>query len=135
MRVLLLHNRYRTVGGEERSVELQVAALDHAGVPHALLERRSGDTGRVRAAGALLRGGEGAAQVAGAVRELRADVVHAHNMLPLIGPRGLQAARDAGAKVVLHLHNVRLFCATGFGERFGGPAPAAGAATRCPACA
>ena len=24
------------------------------------------------------------------------DVVHAHNMLPLIGPRGLEAARDAG---------------------------------------
>jgi glycosyltransferase involved in cell wall biosynthesis len=125
MRVLLLHNRYRTVGGEERSVELQVAALEHAGVPHALLERRSGDTGRARAAGALLRGGEGTEQVADAVRELGADVVHAHNMLPLIGPRGLQAARDAGAKVVLHLHNVRLFCATGFGERFGAPC------TRC----
>ena len=42
-------------------------------------------------------------------------------MLPLIGPRGLEAARSAGAKVVLHLHNVRLFCATGFGERDGGP--------------
>ena len=47
------------------------------------------------------------------MRDLGADVVHVHNMLPLIGPRGLAAARDAGAKVVLHLHNVRLFCATG----------------------
>jgi glycosyltransferase involved in cell wall biosynthesis len=125
MRVLLLHNRYRTVGGEERSVELQARAFERAGIEHALLERRSGDAGRVRAAGALLRGGEGADQVARAVRELGADVVHAHNMLPLIGPRGLQAARDAGAKVVLHLHNVRLFCATGFGERDGAPC------TRC----
>ncbi len=125
MRVLLLHNRYRTVGGEERSVELQRRALERAGVPHALLERRSDRAGRVRAAGALLRGGEGADQVARAVRDTDADVVHAHNMLPLIGPRGLQAARDAGAKVVLHLHNVRLFCATGFGERDGGPC------TRC----
>ena len=26
-----------------------------------------------------------------------------------------------GRKVVLHLHNVRLFCATGVGERDGGP--------------
>ena len=59
------------------------------------------------------------------MRSLGADVVHAHNMLPLIGPKGLRAARDAGAKVVLHLHNVRLFCATGFGERDGGPC------TRC----
>ena len=48
-------------------------------------------------------------------------MVHAHNTLPLIGPKGLAAARATGAKVVLHLHNVRLFCATGFGEREGGP--------------
>jgi glycosyltransferase involved in cell wall biosynthesis len=124
-RVLLLHNRYRTVGGEERSVALQAAAFAHAGVPHALLERRSADAGQARAAVALLRGGEGADQVRRAVQALGADVVHAHNTLPLIGPRGLQAAREAGAKVVLHLHNVRLFCATGFGERDGGPC------TRC----
>ena len=36
MRVLLLHNRYRTAGGEERSVALQAAAFEHAGVPHTL---------------------------------------------------------------------------------------------------
>ena len=120
-RVLLVHNRYRTVGGEERSVDLQAAAFEHAGVPHALLERRSADAGRARAAAAMLRGGDEPGRVAAAVRDLGADVVHAHNTLPLVGPRGLKAARDAGAKVVLHLHNVRVFCATGFGERDGGP--------------
>ena len=120
-RVLLVHNRYRTVGGEERSVALQARAFENAGVPHALMERRSGDAGRVRVAASMLRGGDHSDQVAGAVRSLGADVVHAHNMLPLIGPKGLQAARAEGAKVVLHLHNVRLFCATGFGERDGGP--------------
>jgi glycosyltransferase involved in cell wall biosynthesis len=120
-RVLVLHNRYRVVGGEERSAELQLHALRNAGITHALLERRSADVGRVEAAGALLRGGSGMEDVAAAVRELDATVVHAHNMLPLIGPRGLQAASKAGARVVLHLHNVRLFCATGFGERDGGP--------------
>ena len=31
-RVLLLHNRYRVVGGEERSVELHRRALEHAGI-------------------------------------------------------------------------------------------------------
>ena len=120
-RVLVVHNRYRIVGGEERSVELQLQALAAAGVEHSLLERRSLDAGRVRAAGALLRGGERPAEIADAVRAARATVVHAHNTLPLIGPRGLAAARAAGAAVVLHLHNVRIFCATGFGERDGGP--------------
>jgi glycosyltransferase involved in cell wall biosynthesis len=42
-------------------------------------------------------------------------------MLPLIGPRGLAAAREAGARVVLHLHNARLFCAIGVASRDGGP--------------
>ena len=55
------------------------------------------------------------------MREVGADVVHVHNMLPLVGPRGLAAAREAGAAVVLHLHNVRLFCAIGVASRDGGP--------------
>jgi glycosyltransferase involved in cell wall biosynthesis len=119
--VLVLHNRYRVVGGEERSVELQLRAMAEAGIAHRLVQRRSEQAGRGRAAAALLRGGERPEEVSAAVRELGADLVHAHNMLPLIGVRGLTAARAAGARVVLHLHNVRLFCSTGFGERDGGP--------------
>lgn len=120
-RVLLLHNRYRVTGGEERSLELQRSAFERAGVPVALLERSSSDVRRARAAAALLRGGERPDEVAAAVRGHRATVVHAHNTLPLIGARGLAAARSEGARVVAHLHNVRLFCAPGFGERDGGP--------------
>lgn len=120
-RVLVVHNRYRVVGGEERSAELQLRALERAEVEHALFERKSAGAGRAGAAVAMLRGGSDAAEVAAAVADFGADVVHVHNMLPLIGPRGLSAASRAGAKVVLHLHNVRLFCATGFGERDGAP--------------
>lgn len=121
MRVLVVHNRYRIAGGEERSVELQLRALHDAAVEHALLERRSAEAGSVAAAAALLRGGASSADVAAAVRELGADVVHVHNMQPMIGPRGLQAAREAGARVVLHLHNLRLFCSIGVASRDGGP--------------
>ena len=121
MRVLVVHNRYRIQGGEERSVELQLEALRHAGVAHALLERRSSDLSRAQAARALLRGGRDEDDVEAATRELRADVVHVHNMLPLPGPRGLEAARSAGASVLLHLHNLRLFCAIGVAARDGGP--------------
>ncbi len=96
-RVLLLHNRYRVVGGEERSVELHQRALERAGIDHALLERRSADATPARAATALLRGGSGEDEIAAAVRALGATVVHAHNLLPLIGPRGLEAARASGS--------------------------------------
>jgi glycosyltransferase involved in cell wall biosynthesis len=121
MRVLLLHNRYRHEGGEERALALQVRALERRGVEHRLLERRSADTSRTRAALALVRGGDDEAAIAAAVRDLPADVVHVHNMQPLVGPRGLAAARAAGARVVLHLHNARLFCAIGVAARDGGP--------------
>jgi glycosyltransferase involved in cell wall biosynthesis len=108
-------------GGEERSLALQQRALANAGVEHRLLERRSEDTGRVQAARALLRGGADEDEVARAARELQADVVHVHNMQPLFGPRGLAAARSAGARVILHLHNARLFCAIGVAARDGAP--------------
>ena len=119
--VLVVHNRYRSTGGEERSVELQLAAMGRAGIPHALHERRSADAGRAAAAISVLRGGSEEGEVAAAVQRLGAGIAHFHNVQPLVGPRGLQAAREAGAKVLMHLHNVRLFCAIGVGERDGGP--------------
>jgi glycosyltransferase involved in cell wall biosynthesis len=69
----------------------------------------------VRAARALLRGGEGIDSPQGF------DVVHVHNMHPLFGPRALEAARDTGARVILHLHNFRLFCSIATCFRDGAP--------------
>ncbi|MDW5598903.1 glycosyltransferase, partial [Conexibacter stalactiti] len=71
------------------------------------------------AARGLLRGGLDEQAVAAAVRTHRADVVHAHNVHPLLGWRALAAARAAGARVVLHLHNYRLVCAIGVAFRDG----------------
>ena len=120
-RVLVAHNRYRVAGGEERAVEAQLGALERAGVAHRALVRDSAATGRARAARAMLAGGEHPQLVAEAVRELGATVLHAHNLHPLIGPRALRAAAAAGARVVLHLHNFRLFCAIGVAFRDGAP--------------
>ncbi|MEA2479645.1 MAG: hypothetical protein QOJ07_1567, partial [Thermoleophilaceae bacterium] len=118
-RVLVVHNRYRVAGGEERAVELQLAALERAGVPHSALIRDSAEAGAARAARSMLRGGERPEEVASAVEALGATVVHVHNMHPLFGHRSFEAARSAGAQVVLHLHNYRLFCAIGIAFRFG----------------
>ena len=64
-------------------------------------------------------GGIGSQEVADAVRRMRADVVHAHNVHPMFGWRALAAAREAGARTVLHLHNFRLSCAVGIAYRRG----------------
>jgi glycosyltransferase involved in cell wall biosynthesis len=112
--VLFLHNRYRTTGGEERVVEdLRWLVREHLGEPAELLTRDSASLGRAHAALGLLRGGLEPDEVARAVRLSGARVVHAHNLHPALGWRALAAARAAGARVVLHLHQYRLVCAIG----------------------
>jgi glycosyltransferase involved in cell wall biosynthesis len=112
--ILFLHNRYRITGGEERAVaELMTLVRDELGEEAELLERDSALIGRGRAARGLLRGGLDPDDVGAVVRRTKARIVHAHNLNPSFGPRALQAARQAGAKVVLHLHNYRLVCAVG----------------------
>jgi glycosyltransferase involved in cell wall biosynthesis len=141
--ILFLHNRYRTTGGEERVVEdllwlvrehlgeaaelltRDSAALGrrgNAGEPQSTASGRGGSArgrtsvalgGRASAALGLLRGGLEPEEVARAVRLGGARIVHAHNLHPAFGWRALAAARAAGARVVLHLHQYRLVCATG----------------------
>ncbi len=97
------------------------AALSDHGHDVQLLERSSTAVGAARAAHGLLRGGLEPDEIARAVRRLNADVVHAHNVHPLLGWRSLAAAGRAGARTVLHLHNFRLYCAIAVGYRDGAP--------------
>src|SRR4051794_9070020 len=112
--ILLLHNRYRVPGGEERAVDdldWLIATELNEGV--ARIERDSGELS-ARAAGlGLLRGGIEPDEVAAAVRRSGARVLHAHNVNPAFGWRALAAARAEGARGGLHLHNYRLGCANG----------------------
>jgi glycosyltransferase involved in cell wall biosynthesis len=112
--VLVVHNRYRFRGGEERAVELQMEALARAGVDATLLDADSQQMRSGAAARSMLRGGE-------PIDTGGADVVHVHNMHPRFGPRALRSAKEQGARVVLHLHNFRLFCSIATCFRDGEP--------------
>ena len=135
--ILFLHNRYRTAGGEERVVDdLLWLVREHLGEDAQLLERDSASLGRASAAAACSAAACDPDDVAAAVRRTGARVVHAHNLLPTLGWRALAAARGAGARVVLHLHNYRLVCAVGTCFNAAArTARAAAGATRAPACA
>jgi len=112
--ILFLHHRYRTLGGEERVVDdLAWLVREHLGEDAEVLSRDSAAMSGARAAAGLLRGGIEPQEVADAVRRTGARVVHAHNLHPTFGWRALAAARAAGARTVLHLHNYRLVCAVG----------------------
>lgn len=118
-RVLILHNRYRLAGGEERYVKQLAELLGRRAESVAVLERSSDDVGSIGAASGLLRGGLRPEEVRSAVEKSGATIVHAHNLHPSFGWRALAAARDAGAATLLHLHNYRLFCAIGIAYRDG----------------
>src|SRR3954454_13924673 len=120
-RVLVVHNRRRIHGGEERAVDQQVAAMRRASIPHETLFRDSAEAGKTRAARSLVAGGEAPEDVAAAARAADANIVHFHNIHPLLGSRSLAAAKGGGARVVMHLHNFRLFCAIGVSFRLGKP--------------
>jgi glycosyltransferase involved in cell wall biosynthesis len=86
----------------------------------------------------MLGGGAKPREVAAAVARAGAEIVHVHNLNPLFGTRVLAAVRAAGARVVMHLHNYRLFCAIAIAYRDGdtctrckGPNTASGLLLRC----
>jgi glycosyltransferase involved in cell wall biosynthesis len=117
MRVLLAHNRYRVPGGEERHVELLERGLTEAGVEVRRFERESSDLEPSRGAriatGLALPYRPGGGGIARAIDEWRPDVVHFHNLWPLLTPAALRIARRRGAAVVLTLHNYRFACPGG----------------------
>ncbi|MFT4035972.1 MAG: glycosyltransferase family 4 protein [Patulibacter sp.] len=118
--VLALHHGYRVAGGEERAAT-QLAELAEAqlGERVAWLYRDSTALTATAAARGMLAGGFGARQVASALEQTGADLLHAHNLFPTFGPAALRSARRAGAAVVVHLHNTRLLCSVATNVRRG----------------
>jgi glycosyltransferase involved in cell wall biosynthesis len=117
MRVLIAHNRYRERGGEDRHVALLEAGLRAAGIQTRLFAPDSagltGSPARRARAAALLAYDPGAAGIGRVLSEWRPDVVHFHNLWPLLTPAALRRARRAGARVVLTTHNCRFACPGG----------------------
>ena len=121
MRVVLVHNRYRSAApsGENRVVDQEAVALANLGHQVTRFERCSDEIERwPRAKQASLPArvvwSRDAHRGLGAVlRELRPDVVHVHNTFPLLSPAVLYACRDAAVPIVATIHNYKLACASG----------------------
>ena len=130
-RVLLVHNYYGSSApsGENQVFEAEKVMLEKHGVEVRTFIRQS-DTirngGKLRRLWGMVKGaastiGNPFAAVA-LRREIRAfhpEVVHFHNVFPLISPLGFRAAHRAGARVILTLHNYRTVCAAGIPMREG----------------
>jgi glycosyltransferase involved in cell wall biosynthesis len=114
MRVLILHSHYLSgaLSGENRVVD-EEADLLRARHEVDVYRPSPADFGsRTLAARSLFSAGV-AAEVGERVIQRKIDVVHCHNLFPTLGPAVLAAASEAGAAVVLTLHNYRLACIAG----------------------
>jgi glycosyltransferase involved in cell wall biosynthesis len=110
MRILVLHSRYASghLSGENRVVADEARLLEEAG-HDVCVWAPSGDG--LRGARALRAGVQAvwSRAAANAVRGFRPDVVHCHNLFPLLSPAVLRQA-SGDAPVVVTLHNYRLLC-------------------------
>jgi glycosyltransferase involved in cell wall biosynthesis len=121
MRVLLVHNRYRSSApsGENRVVDQESEELAHAGHEVRRFEKHSDEIEQWSVARKALLPArvvwspESYRELTAVLRGYRPDVVHVHNTFPLVSDAVLYACRDASVPVVATIHNYRLVCASG----------------------
>jgi len=121
MKILIVHNRYRPTApsGEDVVVDQESAALLSRGHEVVLFQRRSEDIAswsllkRATLPGRVLWSNESRRDITELLIKFAPDVVHLHNIFPLITPSVLYACRDASIPVVATLHNYKLGCASG----------------------
>lgn len=121
MRILLVHNRYRSAApsGENRVVDQEGQALSDLGHEVRRFIRESDEISQwslPKKASLPIRtiwNWSASQDLKAVLREYRPEVVHVHNTFPLLSPAVLYACRDAGIPVVATIHNYKLACANG----------------------
>jgi len=144
MKVLLLHNRYRQPGGEDRVAALEAALLRRNGIQvvEPDFENTISSQNRLRQTFELAAQSAWSEDSYQRVRKLcelhRPDVAHVHNFWLRMSPSVHAACRDAGVATVQSLHNYRIACVNGVLLRNGsvcescvGKVPWRGAVHRC----
>ncbi|MEM1331422.1 MAG: glycosyltransferase [Planctomycetota bacterium] len=120
MRIGILHNAYRYRGGEDRVAEAEARLLASAGhhVSRLCFDNQIefaelGPKLLNLARSATGWNSHAASRVQEWIRSERLDIVHTHNLFPLITAAGPDAIRAMRVPIVATLHNYRAFCASG----------------------
>jgi len=118
MKVLQAHNYYRVRGGEKIVMEQTTALLRGNGHRVELFTRDSRDIasgwrGAWRAAAGGVYSRTARDSMRETLRSFQPDLVHVHNVHPLISPSALAACRAEKVPVVMTCHNFRLVCPAG----------------------
>lgn len=114
MKIIQVHNRQRGVGGQNVMCDAVGSLLARKGHQVVPFERSNEDihglSGKIRA----FAGGTYSVSIkrefAALLRTEKPDLVHVHNLYPLISPSVLVASRQYGVPVVMRCANFRMVC-------------------------
>lgn len=123
MRILIAHNRYQQMGGEDVVFNLESKALEDAGhdVERYVLDNASIQSwyDKAHAAINVSYNKSSVRSFQETLKNFNPDVVHVHNFFPLLTPGALSAAARSGIPTIQTLHNYRALCANGLFFRNG----------------
>jgi glycosyltransferase involved in cell wall biosynthesis len=114
LRILFAHNAYAVRGGEDTCVDNEQRALRDAEHEVMLFTPRS-EVNASTAVQALAApwGGGAENDLEQLLVSWKPQILHAHNLMPLLSPRAFTAAHSLGIRVVATLHNFRPLCLNG----------------------
>lgn len=118
MKILIVHNTYGKLSGEETAIENLTALLKERGVSVSHFFRSSAEienklSGKAAAFFSGIHNPFTRKAFAQFLKNNRPDVVHIHNLYPLISPSILPLCKDFGVPVVMTVHNFRMVCPNG----------------------
>ena len=118
MKICIVHNEYAAFSGEEAAIESLCQLLNENG--HELMHFRRSSAeitqmplGNIRAFFSGIYSLSSRKQMRRYLEEFRPDIVHVHNLFPLISPSILWECHLAGVPVIMTVHNYRLICPNG----------------------
>lgn len=116
MRILLVHNQYQQLGGEDIIFETEANLLEsygHQVIRYTTHNDSISKMNPISLARASFWNDRSYNELRVLIQQQKPQIAHFHNTFPLISPAGYYAARKQGVPVVQTLHNFRLMCANG----------------------
>ncbi|HRK29739.1 MAG TPA: glycosyltransferase [Tepidisphaeraceae bacterium] len=116
MRILNVHNRHIGAGGTEMMFEAITRLLRSRGQEVISFEKDNRDLQtvwqKVNAFGSAVYSPSARREFARLLEAEKPDLVHAHNLYPQLSVSVLDACREVGMPVVLHVHDYKITCPT-----------------------
>lgn len=125
MRILLIHNFYQYLGGEDTYVTSLKKLLEDSGHEVYLYSKDSKDIkttwDKIKAAFGLFYNPWLKKDLTKIIKKFKPDIAHFHNIYPLIGATAYEICKKNKISVIQHIANYRLICPKGIMFRNKGP--------------